>query len=69
MDTKELPDEALSLPAEGRAALTARLIESLDNAVGPDAGVIWAEEIARRSREVGAQTIPWATVRASILGR
>jgi len=71
MDTKELLDQAMNLPAEARAALAAKLIESLDDAVDPDAELLWAEEITRRSKEIdeGAQTMPWAAVRASILGR
>ena len=71
MDTKELLDEAMNLPAEARAALAAMLIESLDDEVDSDAELLWAEEIARRSKELdeGAQTIPWAAIRVSILGR
>ena len=72
MDATELLNEALELPAEARAALAARLIESLDETVDPDAESLWAEEITRRLKEFDegrAQTIPWSEVRASILKR
>ena len=72
MDATELLNEALGLPAEARAALAARLIESLDEAVDPDAESLWAEEITRRLREFDegrTQAIPWSEVRASILAR
>lgn len=69
MDTTKLLNEALELPAEARAA---RLIESLDETIDPDAERLWAEEIRRRLKELDegrAQTIPWPEVRASILKR
>jgi putative addiction module component (TIGR02574 family) len=72
MDAKELLNEALNLPAEARAALAARLIESLDEAVDPDAESLWAEEITRRLREFDegrGEAIPWPEVRDSILKR
>jgi putative addiction module component (TIGR02574 family) len=72
MDASELLNEALELPAEARAALAAKLIESLDETVDPDAESLWAEEITRRLKEFDegrAQTIPWSDVRASILKR
>jgi len=71
-DATKLLNEALSLPAEARAALAARLIDSLDETVDPDAERLWAEEIARRLRELDegrVQSIPWSEVRASILKR
>jgi putative addiction module component (TIGR02574 family) len=72
MDATELLNEALELPAEARAALAARLIDSLDETIDPDAESLWAEEITRRLKEFDegrAQTIPWSEVRASILKR
>lgn len=71
-DTTKLLNEALSLPPEARAALAARLIDSLDDAVDPDAEALWAAEIGRRLKEIDdgqVQAIPWSEVRASILGR
>jgi putative addiction module component (TIGR02574 family) len=72
MDATELLNKALGLPVEARAELAARLIESLDETVDPDAEKLWAEEITRRLKELdegGAQTIPWSEARASILKR
>jgi putative addiction module component (TIGR02574 family) len=72
MDATELLNEALGLPAEARAALAARLIESLDETVDPDAESMWAEEITRRLKEFDegrVQAIPWSEVRASLLKR
>jgi putative addiction module component (TIGR02574 family) len=72
MDATELLNEALELPAEARAALAVKLIESLDETVDPDAESLWAEEITRRLKEFEegrAQTIPWSEARASILNR
>ena len=72
MDATELLNEALGLPAEARAELAAKLIESLDDTVDPDAESKWAEEIARRLKEFDegcVQAIPWTEVRASLLKR
>jgi putative addiction module component (TIGR02574 family) len=69
-DAMKLLSEALGLPAEARAALAARLIDSLDETVDPDAENLWAEEISRRLKEIDegrVQAIPWSEVRASIL--
>ena len=72
MDATDLLNQALGLPAEARAALAARLIESLDETVDPDAESMWAEEITPRLKEFDegrVQAIPWSEVRASILKR
>lgn len=62
--------EALSLPPEERAALAAKLIESLDGeVVDDDAEAAWAAEIERRVKEIRAgtaRTIPWEEARARI---
>jgi len=70
-DTSKLLEEALKLPVEARAALAGSLIESLDETVDEDAEAAWAEEIARRVRELEsgkAKTIPWSGARRMILG-
>ena len=67
--TKLLKD-LLELPIEARAALAAKLIDSLDSEFDQDAEERWSEEIERRLAEVDAghvATIPWPKVRASIL--
>ena len=74
VDPKEkLLAEAMGLPAEDRAELASRLIESLDEgAEDPDAAEAWAREIERRVREVDegrVQLIPWEEVRARLRAR
>ena len=70
-DTKLLAD-ALKLPIEARAALAAKLIDSLDSEVDEDAEARWSEEIERRLADVDAgrvATVRWSEVRASSLRR
>lgn len=59
---------ALRLPASDRAAVIARLLDSLDEPGPADADVeqAWAEEAQRRLAEVdggAVKTIPWSEVR------
>ena len=64
----KLFDEALKLPPEARAALAAKLIDSLDSELDEDPEERWSAEIERRLAEVDARcvaTIPWSEVRAS----
>jgi len=65
----KLLEEALRLPVEARAALAASLLDSLDNAVDPDAEARWDAEIARRVRELDegkVRPIPWAEARREL---
>ena len=59
----ELLRDALSLPAEARAALIDTLLESLDNVqVDDDAEAKWRQEIHRRLQQIDSGTvrlIPW----------
>jgi putative addiction module component (TIGR02574 family) len=67
---KRLLEEALTLPAEERAALAGALIESLDAAVDEDVEAAWSEEIRRRLERVDAglaKTVPWSEARRRIL--
>ena len=73
----ELLRDALSLPAEARAALIDSLLESLDGD-GDDLDVVgdtqeaWREEIHRRLRQVDAdsvKTIPWDEARQALRSR
>jgi len=51
--------------------LAGSLLESLDETVDEDAEAAWAEEIARRVRELDsgkAKTIPWSEARRMVLG-
>ena len=70
-DPKKLLEQALSLPAEARAALAGSLIESLDETVDEDAEEQWARELERRIREIDSgavETVPWSEARRTILG-
>jgi putative addiction module component (TIGR02574 family) len=69
MDPKALLEEALQLPAEGRAALAGELIQSLDSTVDPDAEMAWSAEIRQRMdglRAGTAKTVSWAEARQRI---
>lgn len=68
---KQLFDDAMQLPDDERAALAARLIESLEPAPDQDAQAAWDSEIQRRLEELenGQVTpIPWSKARQMILG-
>jgi putative addiction module component (TIGR02574 family) len=65
----ELLKQALALPAEARAALGSRLLDSLDDAVDEAAEEEWNKEIVRRVQELDSgkvKPIPWAEARRQI---
>jgi putative addiction module component (TIGR02574 family) len=68
--TAQLLEEALRVPDEERAALTARLIDRLG--VAPEeVEAAWSIEIERRLQEIDegqAQLITWPEARQRILG-
>ena len=67
-----LPEEAMSLPVEARAALAGSLLESLDETVDEDAEAEWAAEINRRVQDLDsgkAKLIPWSQTRRLIQGQ
>lgn len=69
-ETDKVLEDALKLPAEARAAVAGRLIESLDTDVDEDAEAAWSAEIARRLGELDSgavKTIPWEKARRMIL--
>ncbi len=71
-DPAKLLQEALRLSPEARAALAVSLLESLEEEVDESAEAAWADEIAKRLRELdsGAVTpVPWSEARRVILGR
>lgn len=47
-------DQALRLPKSARAALAARLLDSLDTEVDEGAAAAWADEIERRARRASS---------------
>jgi putative addiction module component (TIGR02574 family) len=66
----KLLEDVLALPPEGRAAIAAKLLDSLDVEVDEDVEAAWRKEIERRLREMDAgstRPIPWADVRESLL--
>ena len=68
--TTRIVDEALSLPADARAALAGTVLDSLDEEVDEDAEAAWSAEIAKRVRDLKdgrVKTVPWSEVRRSIL--
>jgi hypothetical protein len=48
----KIVSEALSLPAQARAFVAEKLIESLDAEPGGDISPAWREEVRKRCREV-----------------
>lgn len=68
-DTSDLLKRALALPAEARAALAGRLLDSLDETVDEAAEQEWDKEIARRIQELDSgkvKPISWAEARRQI---
>lgn len=68
---EELYQKALDLDERERAALAARLIESLDTEVEEGVEAAWLAEVERRMEELDSgkvQSIPWDEVRARLLG-
>ena len=66
MDSKTLQKEALSLPADERAALAQTLLLSLDEPSEAELEQSWLAEAARRARELergDVQAIPAEEVR------
>jgi len=70
-EEKQVIEGALRLPKSARAALAARLLDSLDTEIDEDSEAAWDAEIARRLQEIGSgkvKTIPWSEARRQILG-
>ena len=64
-DAAEVLREALTLPAEERAALIESLIASLDDASDDGAEHAWNEEIDRRIREIESGDVPLIPLEAA----
>jgi len=72
MKTKEekVIEGALRLPKSARAALAARLLESLDSEIDEDAEEAWDAEIGRRLDEIDSgrvKMVPWSEARRQIM--
>ncbi|HVT33443.1 MAG TPA: addiction module protein [Rhodanobacteraceae bacterium] len=52
MNARLIEKEALELPIDKRAKLAQRLLESLDELSEAEAEKLWAQEAARRAREI-----------------
>jgi len=66
----KLLKDALALPMEVRAAMAAKLLDSLDLEVDEGAEATWRQEIERRLQDIDhgrLSTLPWSEVRESIL--
>ena len=48
----KIVSEALSLPAQARAFVAEKLIESLDEDAGGELSAAWREEVRRRCRQI-----------------
>jgi len=70
VSSRSVLTDALQLPAEERAALAGKLIESLDGEIEEGAEAAWSVEIQRRLRRLDAgvaRTVPWVEARRRIL--
>ncbi len=71
-EASEILKEALSLPAEARAALADSLLDSLDAEIEPGAEEAWRHEIQRRVSELDSgavAAIPWSEARSRLLSK
>ena len=69
-DAQEILDAALKLNDQEKAAIAASLIESLDPDYDEGSDEAWADEIAKRIRDLDSgqvKTIPWSEARRKIL--
>ena len=69
-DAQEILDAALKLNDQEKAAIAASLIESLDPDYDEGSDEAWADEIAKRIRDLDSgqvKTIPWSEARRMIL--
>lgn len=66
---EELYEQASQLPADDRAELAGRLLESIEDPSDEDVEQSWAAEIERRMTDYRAgrvKTISWSEVRAHL---
>lgn len=68
----DLLSSALALPARERARLAHELINSLDEAMDPDAAEAWVAELQRRATEARTGAVAaedWSAIRERITER
>ncbi len=66
---RKLLKAALRLPTKDRATFAGSLLRSLEEEFDPDAEALWADEIARRVKDIDAgkvKLIPWSVVRRKL---
>ena len=69
-DAQEILDAAIKLNDQEKAAIATSLIESLDPDYDEGCDEAWADEIAKRMRDLDSgqvKTIPWSEARRMIL--
>lgn len=69
-DAQEILDAALKLNDQEKAAIAASLIESLDPDYDEGCDEAWADEIAKRKRDLDSgqvKTVSWSEARRMIL--
>ena len=67
-EAEKLIEQVVKLPETERIRVAEQILASLDGQVDVDAASVWAEEIARRSREIeegSVEPIPWTEVKAA----
>lgn len=69
---QRLLEQALDLPVDERAAVAARLLDSVESPADEGVEAAWAQEIERRARDTlsGERAgVPWDEARSRILDR
>ena len=69
-DAEEILSAALKLKAQDKAAIAASLIDSLDPDYDEGCEEAWADEVAKRARELDSgevKSLPWSEARRIIL--
>jgi len=61
MNAKTVEEEALELPAQERAKLAERLLESLDDLPERDVEALWLEVAERRAKEIDDGSVELVT--------
>ena len=71
-DIDRLVEEARRLPDDDRIRLVEQILATLEPDSDGDVAEAWAEELARRSREIdegSVRGVPWSEVKAAVRRR